>query len=1524
MQNSAIKTHILRGWLQRPILFVAFLFTLLSASAQQYSVIGSLQIQSTMPTNWNGFTMVNGQNRMTLNLTWINGETAIPPPIRLKMYLEKGNTLIATSTEVVANAPSINNLVLNQALPLYDSNIAPYFQFYNLQGMSQSQYDRQLEDGFYRVSFEAYNANTNARLSAPISQTFFVSLNPPPVLSQPSNGEQIPNGTSSINFQWIPQASTSITTGNYELKVVKVPQGTTNLAAVFDEPMYVYKGAEGYNVNTKPLSLNLEAGETYAWRVQVVEQTGRVSVVPHPAFKNNGYSDIFTFTYAPTTANCPAPTNLTLTAKASDVVAVSWLPSNLHYAYRVAYRKRDPVVVWQWTEITTTNTSVNLTGLESKENMGIEYEVRVGGICSADNVSFSDIHYVTTLPLGQVAGLNCGTGVTQPDAGTAISTLSTDDIITAGDFPVTLTYVTGANGNFSGQGWILVPWMGSTKIKVKFSGITVNTDKKLTSGTIETVYDPSWGNIISLDGNPNSSSNVQQITGIIYDCTLKLNDLLGLIASSNSQEITKWITNNRDLFNSMVQYLTTTSFQNAAAQDRLRRIQELVNLLVGQGANPTAANVQELARLLEDERIARLLSLSILPEESPAPQSTSPPSTANARVVTTNLWVTPAGTPVKMESGAVDEAFSYCYWDLENGKIPAGALRGFKLANGKRYAAAFSKNNVGEYEFLGYYDYIAWRQAGKLSEVVEKFTPTDVIFDIVGGKAAANLVTQTLAGDNTNLKYTTANVIFSTQKAVALPNLDASNRSLIAGIPKDGIETEYATNTIPLKCKPKLGGDESVTLINKTNNAVTDQEIIDLFKSINFKSIKPGTDAQEISFSTIIVSTSTAYNNLPNTIAQSGSNQRVLYLRLDDANKKIVDVSDAYSDDIINTPIHKSLHTITEVIRQRIQDPLLVSPLDVVASIFRGLADIINLGKIPEKYYNVGFTEGGTKKYESWIFDIWRFTNTNNIASPLVRSALERAYGIQGRIINNITTNHVEFAFYCGLWNGLVDQVSGLASSGAIISDAPETIYNLVFNVKEEGHSLGAKDELFTKIEAFQEKANSVGGYWSLVNQEVVRTMTLNNACQNSETYGEVITNIATIFVSFTKVAKTSQFFRLLDDLDAFNLVLKVSGKVISTLGVGVKITAVKGKKFVIKFVDASGNILDNLTTVTKVFNKPGYVYSCIIPIPPGNNNPGLINLLWDKVKDVVIKTDINGKPMLSEPSGNYIGELKTTDGESMLVEVVKDAWKNGSYLNIDSWLSSITNNVAKKSYIEDILLGWQNDFRQFLDADLLSQSYGSELKQLILDNPDDLENIYKLLKTDPHYAFNVAQDGHGNWEKWSKGNFFKTVTKAGKDFEDWFTDNITNYEPFKTLLKPLTQGGQGYVALKQIYLKRVTALSNNTLNIVADNLLVKQVTEQIQGQNVKYWRAVINDCKLNTSSPWTENQKSELLQLFKQDANRSFIEFEVRSERTKLIEQNAPFSTEQKIRIYRDDVYKAVKDGSSAQVISMKSINFN
>ena len=166
--------------------------------------------------------------------------------------------------------------------------------------------------------------------------------------------------------------------------------------------------------------------------------------------------------------------------------------------FRVEYRKKGSSS--PWLSETSYQTSAILSGLENNT----EYEYRVGAVCGenksfdpndlsqADAFAYSGVQYFTTNFSNQNKNsAQCGV---MPHVDLANKKpydrqLTPNEVFTAGDFPVTVISAQGNAGNYTGEGFIQVPYLADTKIKVKFNNIQLNSDKQLINGTVETAYD---------------------------------------------------------------------------------------------------------------------------------------------------------------------------------------------------------------------------------------------------------------------------------------------------------------------------------------------------------------------------------------------------------------------------------------------------------------------------------------------------------------------------------------------------------------------------------------------------------------------------------------------------------------------------------------------------------------------------------------------------------------------------------------------------------------------------------------------------------------------------------------------------------------------------------------------------------------------------------------------------------------------------------------------------------------------------
>jgi Pretoxin HINT domain/Fibronectin type III domain len=508
--------------LQRCLVSLVLLISLcMSSYAQQKGIDGNLQILSPYPVYISDFSSLTTDRLklMVRSNEFMNSGTT---DYRLRIVLEKGNSIIAQS-DAASNLSGVSNFKLLPNVPynFTAAELAPYFSLVNLNGINGTNYIEPLTEGVYRLSFLVYGAKSPTGpwtlMSDAISQQFWVVQNDPPLLNAPAKRSVIENDAAAmINFQWIPRAIQTAARHEYEFTLVEIDALSTS------DPYILFNNAIKNTIPIKrtvtvpalaisAAELGLGNQKTYAWQVRVRSFGSDNRDVIN--YKNDGYSDIYTFSYQ---RSCDKPTNLTLEIKGDDLVNAKWNLNPKHLYYRVAYRKYSTSETFKWIELDL-DRNVNSSAVSQLEP-NTKYEVKVGGVCGENYVNYCDPVRVKT-PLKDAL---CGVFDKPVLSNTApIVSLSVGNIITAGDFPILVTKISGGNGIFSGEGTVASPWLGFIPFKVNFNNITVNTDKRLIAGYIETVYDPTWGNVASIDRLFNSNFVLDvTVDGVIGSITI--------------------------------------------------------------------------------------------------------------------------------------------------------------------------------------------------------------------------------------------------------------------------------------------------------------------------------------------------------------------------------------------------------------------------------------------------------------------------------------------------------------------------------------------------------------------------------------------------------------------------------------------------------------------------------------------------------------------------------------------------------------------------------------------------------------------------------------------------------------------------------------------------------------------------------------------------------------------------------------------------------------------------------------------
>ncbi|MES2134128.1 MAG: hypothetical protein V4506_17405 [Bacteroidota bacterium] len=201
---------------------------------------------------------------------------------------------------------------------------------------------------------------------------------------------------------------------------------------------------------------------------------------------------------------------------------------------------------------------------------------------------------------------------------------------------------------------------------------------------------------------------------------------------------------------------------------------------------------------------------------------------------------------------------------------------------------------------------------------------------------------------------------------------------------------------------------------------------------------------------------------------------------------------------------------------------------------------------------------------------------------------------------------------------------------------------------------------------------------------------------------------------------------------------------------------------------------------------------------------------------------------------------------------------KYNSYNSIKTWINSLDEIVDATLFTK--LEGFDAAYYARLESDLSSASNGASIKSLLQESPDDLTTVWKLLKDDPKYSFELAKTGGSRWEKWAQGNFFKTITQAGKDFEVVASNQLQAVSStLKTkLATKYNININQYEVFEQVQIKTGQTVNGADEYFIADFVLVKKKT--VLGQEIlDLDNAVVLETKLSSTTPLTPPQTNAL-----------------------------------------------------------------
>ena len=508
----------------------------------------------------------------------------------VQLYVEiKGNGLSAASAPVLSG---VSPLRINggEILRLTNAELASYFQFRNLQGITSQQYDSALPDGMYSFCFRVKDVLSGRWLSQSHCAIAYLMLNDPPILNIPTDNEQVAvTDFQNIIFSWTPrQINATNVTYSFELREILDP--TLDPRFAFEVSRLILKEDDlrmttfVYDVS-KP---NLISGRRYAWRVRAISTGG---LAENSVFKNNGYSEVHSFVYA---VNCNKPLFLLSQQQGKNRTKLLWQGHTLHQKYHIQYRKKG-VANAQWFEASTRNTQTLITDLEAGE-----YEFRVGATCETERYGIKPSYVYSDIQTFEIektqntteSAYNCGIvpkiAITNQKP---LGSLVTNEVFVAGDFSVTILEVSGNNGIFSGKGFIKVPYLNDTKLAVEFENVKINADYQLTDGVVKTTYDSDWKGVQFLENTMAQGKKSKDIkVSFEVEKVETRNDEIVVIGKDGRKEVFPFGGND----SSVKGKVTTTANGVTTTQEKIYHIDKDGKVsspqAVAQGGKPTKEN----------------------------------------------------------------------------------------------------------------------------------------------------------------------------------------------------------------------------------------------------------------------------------------------------------------------------------------------------------------------------------------------------------------------------------------------------------------------------------------------------------------------------------------------------------------------------------------------------------------------------------------------------------------------------------------------------------------------------------------------------------------------------------------------------------------------------------------------------------------------------------------------------------------------------------------------------------------------
>ncbi len=405
--------------------------------------------------------------------------------LRLVFSVELNGRVILRTARAFNPPP----LPLDPGVPtiISGADLAPYLDSRNLEfvGYSREQYERTraLPEGSYRLCVSAYDyRRPDVPVAAEACAFYFLSKSEPPLVNYPACGTKLPaKPVQQVVFSWLPRntaSANSAASTEYEFSLFEVRPAGRNVNDVVLSSRPIHQVSTDYTqlvygVNEPAL----QEGMQYVWRVQAKDKDGK------DLFRNNGYSEVCSFTYGGIDPAfvVGAVRDFKAQAPVERKATFSWQVDQKGFeGYRVEYKKTG--VGYEWFKTDTKEGELKVFDLEPDTG----YEARVQGQVKGVYGPYSEVVTFRT-PKARVVACGENQPVAQLQQGKPLAFATAGMTIQARGMEVILEEVEHLpeDGFYKGAGRVNINYLGRAAFAVKFDRIYIDEDRNVVSGRID-------------------------------------------------------------------------------------------------------------------------------------------------------------------------------------------------------------------------------------------------------------------------------------------------------------------------------------------------------------------------------------------------------------------------------------------------------------------------------------------------------------------------------------------------------------------------------------------------------------------------------------------------------------------------------------------------------------------------------------------------------------------------------------------------------------------------------------------------------------------------------------------------------------------------------------------------------------------------------------------------------------------------------------------------------------------------------